>query len=488
MFEQTKWVVAAEVLYIIVLIFACLRIVYDTRSVSKTLAYLLFAIFVPVIGMIFYFTFGINYRKRKRYGKKLVIDESIKNEFEQFIKDVDKRVSTSHNPVLKEFRELSKLLSSKRAGNDLVLPNLEIRLLINGEELYPCLLQELEQAKEHIHIEYYIYDNDIIGNQVKDILIRKAREGVEVRFIYDDFGSRSIRRNIVKELRKAGVQAFPFNEIKLIHFANRLNYRNHRKIVVIDGKTAFTGGINVSDKYINTPGTKLFWRDTHLMVKGYTALAMQQVFMSDWNFCSHQNIPVIDKYFPVTEQPAAGSPYAQIVSSGPDSDMPGILYSILQSVNLAEEEILITTPYYVPDSSLQENLIIAALSGVTVKMLLPGRGDSRLVDLASQAYYDDLLRAGVRIYQYKKGFVHAKTFVIDRELASVGTANLDVRSFDLNFEVAAMIYDQPTATRLAEIFDKDLLDAEEIIWEKWKKRSRLRKLLERLVRLVSPFM
>lgn len=485
---ETKWIILFQGLYTVILVACCLRIVYDTRSVSKTLAYLLFAIFVPVVGIVFYFSFGINYRKRKLYNKKLIVDESVKYEFQEFIQRTNQQISELEHSVVRQYQGLTRLLSNRKVGSINALPNNEIKLLINGEELFPVLLSELQKATECIHIEYYIYEDDVIGNRIKDLLIEKAMAGVKVRFIYDDFGSNSIRKTIVRELIQAGIQAHPFNRIKLVGFANRLNYRNHRKIVIIDGKTSFTGGINISDRYINHATTSLYWRDTHLMIKGYASLALQQVFLSDWNFCVSENVLISKEYFPAIDITVQNPVYAQIVSSGPDSDLPNILYSIVQSINLAREEILLTTPYYIPDVSLQESLVMAALSGINVKLLVPKQGDSRLVNLATQSYFDALLRAGVKIYLYTKGFVHAKSYVIDRQLASVSTANFDVRSFDLNFEVSAIVYDERVASQLAETFDKDLADAEELVLERWNKRSRFRKIIERIVRLFSPFM
>lgn len=489
LFEQTKLVLFFELVYLLILIAVCLRIIYDTRSVSKTLAYLLFAIFVPVVGIVFYFSFGINYRKRKIYNKKLVIDEAIKEQFQNNIKTVNEQLRQSTNSVIRQNRDLVRLLSNKNAGNALVLPDNLVKVLINGETVFPLLIEELQKAKSHIHMEYYIYDNDVIGNQIKDILIAKAKEGIEVRFIYDDFGSKDIRRNIARELRREGVQAYPFNEIKLVALANRLNYRNHRKIVVIDGVTSFIGGINIADKYANTENTKLYWRDTHLMIKGLATQSIQQIFLSDWNFCGNQDLSINQKYFPEIEtEKFNGTADVQVVSSGPDSDLPNILYSVIQSIHLAQSEVLLTTPYYIPDDSLQESLIIAALSGIKVKLLVPHKGDSYIVNLASQAYFEDLLKAGVEIYMYEKGFIHAKTFVTDRKLASVGTANLDLRSFDLNFEIAALIYDKEIAGELADAFDKDLKYSTKLRYQDWVKRSAYRKMSERLVRLISPFM
>lgn len=485
---QTKWIIIIELIYILLVIATCVRIIWDTRSVSKTLAYLMLVIFIPILGMAFYFSFGVNYRKRKIYNKKLEIDQYFQKEFEIRQKENNQRVSSLKTGSLLNNRKLIHLLSNENSDNSFILPNSEIKLLNNGENLYPLMFDKIRKAKKHIHIEYYIYEDDVIGNELKDLLIQKAKEGVEVRFIYDDFGSKSIRRTIVKELKDAGVQAFPFHKIRLIFLANRLNYRNHRKIVIIDGETSFVGGINVCDKYINQPKNKLYWRDTHLMIKGYSSLALQRVFLSDWNFCSSENIPVNSDYFPFQEMEEPDNLYAQIVSSGPDSDLPNILYAIIQAVNLAQKEILLVTPYYIPDTSLQEALIIASLSGIDVKLLVPKKGDSKIVNTATQSFFEGLLKAGAKIYLYEKGFVHSKVFVIDGKLASVGTANLDMRSFDLNFEVSALIYDEEIAAEVRDSFYEDLKDSVEITHEQWQKRPKIRQIGEKIVRLVSPFM
>ncbi len=477
-----------DVTYILILILVCLRIIYDTRSTSKTLAYLLFAIFVPGIGIAFYFSFGINYRKRRIYSKKLKIDQSLRKEFERKLAESNKKLFASDNKPIVQNLELIHLLSNRKLGSNPILPNNEVQLLFNGEELFPVLIEALQHAEKHIHIEYYIFENDGIGNTIKNILIQKAQEGVEVRFIYDDFGSSSIRKTVVRELTANGVKAYPFNQISLVKLANRFNYRNHRKIVVIDGITSFIGGINVCDKYINNGENKLYWRDTHLRIKGYSSLSLQQIFMADWNFCSGKDISVDRKYFPDITLETDHPSYVQVISSGPDSALPNILYSVIQAINLAQREILLTTPYYIPDQSLQESLIIAALSGIDVKLLVPKEGDSRIVHLATQAYFEELLFAGVKIYMYKKGFIHSKTFATDRKIASIGTANLDLRSFDLNFEVSAIIYDEQIAGQLSDSFYKDLEDAEQITLEKWTKRTSLRKMQERIIRLFSPFM
>lgn len=487
-FEQTKWIIAIELIYLLFIITVCIRIIWDTRSVSKTLAYLLFVVFVPIFGVIFYFSFGINYRKRKIYNKKLEVDQFFQKDLERRLTENNQKILSTERLSVKRNRKLIRLLSNQKTERSYVLPNSDIRILNNGENFFPLLFDQIRKAKKHIHIEFYIYEDDVIGNQLKDLLIQKAKEGVEVRFIYDDFGSKSIRKTIARELNQNGVQAFPFNKIKLIYLANRLNYRNHRKIVIIDGKTSFVGGINICDRYINQPENKLYWRDTHLMIKGFSSFTLQRVFLSDWSFCSDENLTVNSEYFPFDEVDKPENYYAQIVSSGPDSDLPNILYSIIQAINSAQKEVLLTTPYYIPDSFLQEALIIASLSGIEIKLLVPKEGDSKIVHTATKAFLGELLKAGIKIYMYEKGFIHSKTFVVDGKLASVGTANLDMRSFDLNFEVSALVYDKRIAQEVRNSFYKDLEDSVQINPEQWINRSKFKRIIEKIVRLVSPFM
>src|SRR6187402_1204769 len=483
-----NWFLIIELLYLLVLIIVCARIIYDTNSTVKTLAYLLLAIFLPLLGILFYFAFGINYRKRELYSKKIINDDNLWNQIKQNISLYSAQtyfnIAESDRPNKNLAKYLSTEMSPLTAGNT-------ARLLINGEEKFPAVIKALEEAKDHIHIEYYIYENDKIGKIIEEILIRKLKQGVSVRFIYDDFGSWGIRKNLAVRLRNAGVEAFPFYKISFFRMFNNLNYRNHRKIIIIDGNKAFVGGINVSDKYINEPANenKLFWRDTHLMIEGPGVYYLQYLFISDWNFCSGKALENIKHYFPDglrNNQP--GDKIIQIAASGPDSINPTILYSLLYAVYQAEQEILITTPYFIPDQSLMDALMVAALAGVSVQLLVPEKSDSRLVQLAACSYYADLLSAGVKIFLYQDGFVHAKTLVIDKKIAVIGTANMDVRSFDLNFEVNAIVYDDELATSLANVFIADIKDAVLLDRDAWLNRSVGRKFLEKTARLVSPLL
>ena len=367
--------------------------------------------------------------------------------------------------------------------------NNDVKLLLNGENKFPEVLEALRDAKHHIHIEYYIFENDTIGNEVKNILLQKAAEGVKVRFIYDDFGSRSIRHTLVPELVAGGVEALPFYKIFFVALSNRTNYRNHRKIIVIDGCTGFVGGINVSDRYINKAGNDnpVFWRDTHVRINGPGVYYLQYLFICDWNFCTGKSLKLEDGFFCNTKS-KKGHAIVQIAASGPDSDTPTIMFSQMEAIMMAKEEVLITSPYFIPGESVLDTIKMAALAGVKVKLLVPDKSDSAIVNWAARSYYGSVLDCGVEIYLYKKGFVHAKTIVADGQLAIIGTANMDHRSFELNFEVNAMIYDNKVAEQLKDTFYDDIKDAIKINPQTWKKRTLFRQLPEKIARLLSPLL
>ena len=483
---QFNWLTIAETLYVLAIIAVCVKIIYETRSSSKTLAYLLLTIFLPVLGAIIYFSVGLNYRKRKLYDKKIIKDTQLQLQIQERISLAYEKQIKEAAPSLKQFEKLAQL-SIKNSWSPLAGEN-EVKLLINGEQKFVEVVAALKAATHHIHLEYYIFEDDYIGHLIKDILIEKARAGVQVRLIYDDFGSRSIRRDIIPELIEAGVEAFPFYRVLFLALANRLNYRNHRKIIVIDGHTAFTGGINVSDRYINNEAAEQrYWRDTHLKIVGPGIYYLQYIFIGDWNFCSGQYLAPNQKYFNL-EPSGTQDVTVQVVASGPDSEQSTILLSLLSAISLADKEICITTPYFIPGDSLLDALTMAVLSGVNVTLLVPDRSDSIFVDWASSSYFADLLAAGVRIFRYTKGFIHAKTMVVDEQLCIVGTANMDYRSFDLNFEVNTLIYNNTLACQLKDVFENDLKDSVELKLDEWEQRPWYKQLPERLARLLSPLL
>lgn len=474
------------VLYILIIIAVCVNILVKTETPSKALGYLLLVISFPVIGVIIYLSVGLNYRKKELYRKKLEVDELEYPKLEMQAMNHSHETLKRYKDRIGNFYQLASFSKTKNFTSD----NNKATVLVNGETKFPDVMESLRRAKHHIHIEYYIYANDTIGNQLAQLLMEKAKEGVEVRFIYDDFGSSGIRKNIARELRDAGVEAYPFYKINMIMFANRMNYRNHRKIIVIDGTVGYVGGINVSDNYINnSEKDKLFWRDTHLKIHGTSVINLQTTFLADWNFCANQKIPYSTDYFPVENASEVhGNHLVQIVTSGPDSKYPKIKYSLIQAILSAKHEVCITSPYFIPDKSFLDAINIAALSGIDVKLLVPTKSDSFVVNTTTQSYFQELMNAGVKIYTYDKGFIHAKTMVCDKKIAIIGTANLDNRSFDLNFEINAIVYDEQIATELKEIYDKDLAMSTQVVPEEWAQRPLYMKLMERVLHLFSSLM
>ena len=463
-------------------LFMSLLVISENRSPSKTLAYLLMFFALPYFGVVFYFVFGENYRKNKLYKKKSQADQQNAERFGNYMVTLSEEVISEHVDAIEGNAQLVRLLV-----NDSKLPisvNNKVTVLHNGEEKFPAIIAAMENAKHHIHIEYYIFEEGRIADKVKDILIRKCREGVQVRVMYDDFGS-DLGHTYLKSLREAGVMIWPFYKIYLHLLANRNNYRDHRKIIIVDGLVAFTGGINISDKYDNLPGDAgtMYWRDTHLQIEGDSVKLFQYLFFLNWNFCCNEDINPNGGYFP--DYHGNGKQLVQVAYSGPDSDRASIMLSYFAAINNSREYVYITTPYFIPNESILNALKKAALGKVDVRLIVPGLSDSKMVNAAAMSYYEELLEAGVKIYLYKKGFTHSKIVIADHALSMVGTANMDIRSFDLNFEVNAVVFDHQIHRELKEAFINDMNDSVEINIEQWKKRPRSRKMMESTCRLVS---
>lgn len=473
------------ILYFVILVAVCVKILLDTKSPSKATAHIALVIFFPIVGMILYFAIGINYRKRKLYHKKLNFNKSVFPELRDKVTKYSMNEITSNANKLDYFYPLAQFCGKESLSSD----NNKVTLLINGEEKFPAMIDAIKAAKHHIHIEYYIYEDDDIGTTLANLLIQKAKEGIKIRFIYDDFGSKTIRKEFVNQMQKAGIEAVPFYKITFIHFANRLNYRNHRKILVVDGIVGFVGGINVADDYYNNGKKSLFWRDTHIKIEGESVLNLQHIFLTDWNFCAQQEIQFSQDYFPLTINDSSfGDQFVQITASGPDSEHPSIMYKLLQMILLAKEEVLIATPYFIPEKSFLDALKIAKLSGVNIKIIIPDKSDSSFVNAACKSYYQELLEIGIEVYQYQKGFIHSKIMICDTFVSVVGTANLDNRSFDLNFEVNAVIYDKSFSKEMKINFEKDILDSKKIILAEWISRPISHKVIEKVCQLFSPIL
>ena len=370
-------------------------------------------------------------------------------------------------------------------SNAVITNDNEIQILKNGKEKFDELFSAIEKAKHHIHLEYYIIDNDKAGNRLREMLISKAQEGVEVRLIYDDVGSWELKKKFLRSMTNAGVKVDCFMKVRFPMLTSKVNYRNHRKIVVIDGEVAFTGGLNIADRYLEGIPEIGPWRDTHLKLTGGAATALQIIFMADWYFVSKE-IFQGDQYFKPFK--AGKGKLVQICSGGPDSDWESIRQAYFAAITSATDHIYIATPYLLPTIDLLTAIEIAALSGIDIRILLPGKSDAHIPKWGTDSYIKELLEAGVKVFFYKAGFTHSKVIIVDGVFSSVGSANIDFRSLETNFEVNAMIYDEEIAEELTRNFMDDLQGSEEIDLEIWVKRPWHRKAKESFARIFSPML
>ncbi len=474
------WVYWAYVGLIMLFVFFVIK---EDKSPPKTFAWILVLIFLPIAGFIFYLFFGQNYRKQKIFSRKGLEDfRQIEKLRIQQLEYLNRPEIMDYTPAYKKLHVIKLLLNNSKS---IVSRNNSIEVLNSGAEKFSRLINDLNAAKHHIHMAYYIFEADNIGKKILRILEEKARENVEVRLIIDDVGSWHLPAREIRLLKQAGVHIERFMPVTFPYFTSKINYRNHRKIVIIDGVCGYVGGINIADKYIY--GTKKLgkWRDTHLRIKGDAVQSLQTVFLTDWYFLT-KKLPDNDVYFPKIETNSKS--IVQIVSSGPDSNWAGIMQTYFYAIATARESIYIATPYLLPNSSILTALKTAALSGVDVKLIIPRKGDSIFVNYASLSYVKELLNAGIKVYLYNKGFIHSKILIVDGILSSVGTANLDYRSLSLNFEINALIYEEQTANSLTEYFNKDLENSTQINANDWQNRKMLTKLKSSIARMFSPLL
>ncbi|WP_026895008.1 cardiolipin synthase [Clostridiisalibacter paucivorans] len=471
------------VIFTLYTVFIAIVIFMENNNPEKTISWLLVLFLVPVLGFILYLFLGQNIRKKNIFKKKENISaKTLEDTAEIQLQAVkEDEVFASDKDMIKR-RMISLILNNSKAP---VTINNKCKVLTNGKQKFQEVIEELNKAKDHIHLEYFIIKNDNIGNKIKDILIRKAKEGVIVRVIYDSVGSWRIGRKYINDLKEAGVQVAPFLKVFLPGLSRELNYRNHRKIIVIDGKIGFIGGINIGDEYLGRDKKLGFWRDTHLKIMGESVFELQIIFMNDWYFCTKEDLEDV-RYFPKIEY--YGEQLIQISPSGPDTKWDTIMQAYFSVIASANEKVWITTPYLVPDDSIKMALKTAALSGIDVRIIIPEKADHITAYWGSRANIEELLKAGVKIYSYTKGFIHSKVLVVDNLIASVGTANMDIRSFLINFEVNAFLYDEDIINRLEKDFIMDFNDSEEIVLEDYLKRPFTNKIMESVGRILSPLL
>ncbi|MDR3584909.1 MAG: cardiolipin synthase [Desulfosporosinus sp.] len=463
------------------LVFLGSIIFLENRDPTKTIIWLLILGALPVLGALLYLLLGRVVRKHQLSHHKQVrlkqTEEILKDrQVRLTAEDVDQAVNLPMN------KKLARLLLND-AGAPLTLNN-RSEVLTNGHETFKSLFAALEGAKEHIHLEFFIFHNDVIGQDVLNLLIRKAAEGVAIRVLVDGLANRSLKKRF-RELKKVGVEAEGFYPVRFPFLSRQLNLRNHRKIVVVDGRVGFLGGLNVGDEYLSRNKKIGFWRDTFLKLEGDSVNFLQTVFLNDWNGVTQQDIND-PSYYPRPQQ--FESQMTQIAATGPDSDWGSMLQIFFVALTSTEKSIYIETPYFIPDEGSIMALKTAALSGLDVRIILQGVPDHKITYWASHSYVEELLETGVRIYRYQKGILHAKILILDGEIGVVGSTNFDIRSFSLDFEISAFIYNYKFAQRLEQDFYRDLADSKEIVLAEYKKRPLSNRIKESAARLFSPLL
>lgn len=469
-------------IYLITVFSTAIMVVREKRDPAKTSTWVLILIALPIAGLIFYIFFGQYHRKEKIFNRKGLRDlQQIERLSQSQIIKLHVEKLNHSQQIVDNLNIITLLLNNSKA---LLTELNEIQIHQNGKEAFDSIIDVLNSAQSSIHIEFYIVSDDVIGNRIKDILIAKASAGVEVRLVFDDVGSWSLPKKFIKSLTDSGVQVYPFMEVKFPLFTSKVNYRNHRKIIVIDGKVGFIGGMNIADRYI--VGSKELgpWRDTMLKLTGDAVNSLQAIFLVDWYFVTSQDISDRNMYFPKHE--VATHHPIQITSCGPDSDWASIMQAFFLAITKAKHHIYVATPYFIPNESILTALKTAALSGVDVRIMLPGKSDSTVVYWSSLSYISELIEAGIKVYLYQNGFNHSKILMIDTSFASVGSANMDIRSFEDNFEIAAIVYDKQITSQLEESFLKDLSNCMYVTADEWELRSRKNNLKESVARLFSP--
>ena len=481
------WNLIVAIIFVINVLFAIGIIFFERnrKNIGATFAWLAALIFMPVFGFILYLIFGQTFYREKMFKVKAELDAKQKSLLKEQLEGLQEYKAGPSNNELDKYLAMAHML----LVNDMALltENNQIQVYTDGNDKFNALLDAIKNAKQHIHIEYYIIRNDDLGHKVVAALAAKAKEGVEVRLIYDGLGCAKLPRKFFNELTDAGGQVAGFFERKIpvlnIRVNYNKNYRDHRKIVVIDGTTGFVGGFNIGDEYLGK-GPLGYWRDTHLKLNGYAVGMLQVRFFQDWSFAAKEVLDAEPKYFP-KEQDVTGDAAVQIVSCGPDTQWEPIKKGFIALINSAAETIYIQSPYFVLDESVMEALKIAALTGVDVRVMIPCKPDHPFVYWTSYANVGELLAVGARAYTYDNGFIHSKTVVVDGLASSVGTANWDVRSFRLNFETNAFIYGREIAAVLKTAFENDIKKSTEITKQLYAERSTKIRIKESISRLFS---
>lgn len=469
---------AGVILYWIIVAVAIIHVLMDNRQPAKTMAWVLVIYFVPVAGIVFYLFFGVSHR-RERMVSERSLNQLTKRSMLEFVEQANLQLPKIHKPVIDLFINQNFSLPFKKNKVD---------ICTGGYQFFTRLLADIGQARYHIHIDIYIFEDDALGRLVSDALVDKARRGVEVRVIYDDVGCWNVRHRFFERMREEGIEVYPFLPVRFPSFTSKVNYRNHRKMIVIDGRVGYIGGMNIALRYIKGTGRQS-WRDTMVRLTGGVVYSLQRAFLVDWYFVDRTLISD-RKYYPA--HPAEmqdGGALAQIVTSGPVTPYPEIMQGYVRIIQSAERYIYLESPYFLPTEPVLFALKTAAAAGIDVRLICPCRSDAWFTEWASRSYFREAIEAGVKVYLYTAGFIHSKMMICDDSLSTCGSTNVDFRSFENNFEANVFFYDEDTALRFKKIFLHDqeqsvLLNEE----ERFIHPPFFKRLWESLTRLLAPLL
>ena len=449
----------------------------DHRQPAKTVAWVLVLVFLPVVGIVIYFFFGQNTRK-ERFISQRSLDQLTKRSMLEFAEQKNLKIPADQGALIKLFTNQNWSFPFK---------DNEVDIYTNGYDFFHMLLRDIGKAKNHVHIDSYIFNDDALGYMVADELVEKASQGVEVRVIYDDVGCWNVKNEFFERMREAGIEVHAFMPVKFPAFTGKVNYRNHRKLCVIDGKIGYIGGMNIATRYIKGR-SGLAWRDTHLRIRGGAVYGIQRAFLVDWYFVDRTLI-TNRRYYPEVSEKLKNDCLIQIVTSSPISPWPDIMQGYVRILLQAKHYVYMETPYFLPTEPVLFAMRTAALAGVDVRLMIPYKTDAKLVEWASRSYVMQTVESGVKIYLYKAGFNHSKLLVSDDALCTVGSTNIDFRSFENNFEANAFIYDEQMACRLKDVYLQDV--KESVLLEDVRdlgNQTFIQRLWESLVRLISPLL
>ncbi|MDE6453274.1 MAG: cardiolipin synthase [Muribaculaceae bacterium] len=450
-------------------------IISENRNPVKSLAWVTVLLLLPVVGLVLYLFFGRNIKNTRMISRR--------NRRRLRKRDIRQPRDTHTDGLSPESRQKIRLGRSLTGapfhrGND-------VRIFTSGAEKLSAFKDDLRHARRSICIQYYIFCNDRIGNEISDILIERARAGVDIRLIYDHVGSWSTPRSFFERMRRHGIKAHPFFKVTFPQLGTKLNWRNHRKICVIDGAVGYIGGMNIADRYIDG-GTRFeSWRDTHARVCGPIVASLLYSFAVDWNFMGQ---PLIDDIADPMALYEGGDVGMQMLTSGPTSQWPDIAFIFQKAIATAKRRIYIQTPYFLPTDSILKSLQAAALSHVDVRIMIPQHSDSAMLTYASESYIAECLRAGIKFYRYTAGMLHSKTILVDDEFSTIGSSNFDFRSFEHNFEANLFMYSREVNERMAEIFRADIHNCHRVVPAEWRRRPLWQKAMQSLLRLLSPIL